>query len=350
MSAGRYRQAALLVGVVGLIAAALAWAFDPTGFYRAWLPALVFVLGLPIGAMSLIFVHAMAGGGWGAEIGPQLRAIAVSLPFLLIAIVPILIGMPWLYPWTHPEEAATLTNRFWLERPFFIGRTIFYAVVWLGLAWAAQAPIIPRPRAAIAMMLLALTWTFAGIDWTLSRYPHWFSTAYGMMWLSRDALDAVTLATLMRLAVPPAPGRPMVSDLAKLMLGGVMLWSYLVFMQFLIVWESDLSDEIPWYIDRTSRGWAWVAGFAFFATFLLPFFLLLGHSARSWPRRVAAVGALLLAGRVAYIWWLAAPPASFNWADPAALAAVAGLGWWLMARVRPITVPAEPHLARLRHG
>ncbi len=46
-----------------------------------------------------------------------------------------------------------------------------------------------------------------------------------------------------------APGD---EDLGKLMLALLVLWGYFVFMQFLIVWNSDLGSDAPWYV--TARG------------------------------------------------------------------------------------------------
>ena len=48
-------------------------------------------------------------------------------------------------------------------------------------------------------------------------------------------------------------------DLGKLLLALVVLWIYLDFMQLLIVWQSDLAAEAPWYLARARGFWGAVA-------------------------------------------------------------------------------------------
>ena len=48
-------------------------------------------------------------------------------------------------------------------------------------------------------------------------------------------------------------------DLGRLLQGLLVLWVYLDFMQFLIVWQSDLPQEAAWYrraLDRPVGGLA----------------------------------------------------------------------------------------------
>ena len=54
-----------------------------------------------------------------------------------------------------------------------------------------------------------------------------------------------------------------------------MLWAYMSFCQFLIIWSGNLTEEIPWYLRRTSGGWQWVALALIVFNFFLPFFVLL---------------------------------------------------------------------------
>ena len=42
-------------------------------------------------------------------------------------------------------------------------------------------------------------------------------------------------------------------SLGRLLLGLLVFWAYLDFMQVLIVWESDLAKEAPWYAALERR-------------------------------------------------------------------------------------------------
>ena len=86
----------------------------------------------------------------------------------------------------------------------------------------------------------------------------WTSTIYGVMLIIADAL--ATLALMIVVAGFLAADRPMSRDrdagpfqrLGNLLLAFVMLWAYMSFCQFLIIWSGNLTEEIPWYLRRTS--------------------------------------------------------------------------------------------------
>lgn len=340
-----------LAGAALLVLALVTWIFDPPGFARGWLAMATIAIGLPLGAMALIFAHALAGGAWGEAVGRELRRIAVALPFLLPLLIPVLIGLHLLYPWTNPGPAGTLDKAWWLNPAFFVIRTLIYAAIWFVLALWAQEPAIPRPRAAVAMILLVLTVTFSAIDWILSRDPHWFSTDFGMVVLARDALDALALALVLRLGATRGVPDLTLSDLAKLLLGGVILWTYLDFMQFLIVWESDLPREAGWYVARLQEFWVSVAGLLVALSFLLPFFALLSGRVRRDPNRIRQIAGLLLLLRLPYHWWLVNPSdptgAVIGLPDLLAVVGLVALGAWFLREER--SFPTLPRL-RLGHG
>ena len=52
------------------------------------------------------------------------------------------------------------------------------------------------------------------------------------------------------------------NDLGNLLLAFVMLWAYLQYFQYLLIWAGNLSDEIPWYLERTNGALATGGGAA----------------------------------------------------------------------------------------
>ena len=126
------------------------------------------------------------------------------------------------------------------------------------------------------------------------------------------------------------------ADLGRLLLGLTVLWAYLDFVQLLIIWQSDLAEEAPWYIARATGIWAWVAGLVAFGHFALPFVVLLSAARQSSRRAVLGVAALLVAMEILRGWWLVLPgePRVPGWIDLACLLAFAGLGFGLAARLR----------------
>ncbi|MBP2302436.1 hypothetical protein [Azospirillum picis] len=329
----------LLLAAAGGAACAAGALVDPQAVLRGWLASLAFWIGLPLGAMMLLFAHDLTGGRWGAAAVPPLRAMVAALPLALLLLLPVLVWLPQIYPWARPEEAAHLRNQFYLNTPFFLARAATYAVVWLLLAWAAlrRPGTGANPVAAPGLILLGLTGSFAAVDWMMSVEPDWGSSIYGMMIISGQLLGALALATLAAvLGGRPDGGRVdggrvdpgQRNDLGSLLIAAVLLWFYLSFMQFLIVWQENLPQEITWYVRRLAGGWGWTAVLGALAQGAVPFLALVWWPVKRSRRGLAAVCALLLAAHLMECWWLILPglEGGFTWFAPAAALAMGGAG------------------------
>jgi hypothetical protein len=323
---------AWILGLVGVFGSALGGIFAPASFRYAWLAALFVWLAWPLGSMALLFVHALTGGRWGFAIRPALVAGVCTAPLLLPAIIPYAFTVHALYAWLDPHVAARLDNSWYLNGRFFAWRAACYVIAWLVLAALALLALRPgRPPAVLArlappaLIVLAVTVTFAAIDATLSLDPKFVSSAYGMIIAAEFALFALAIAALA--SAPFIGDRETLADIGKLMLALVVLWTYLDFMQLLIVWSSDLQDESPWYIARSSHGWGAAAVAIGVCHFGLPFFLLLSGRLQRSRAVVMFVAALLIAIEIVRGWWLVLPaaPRGVGLVDLAAVLAIGGI-------------------------
>ena len=330
MTRGRAERLAWLIGCTGLLFALLGWLMEPDVFAYAWLAAVSAWTGWPLGCLALLLTHALTGGRWGFAIRPYLLDGIGTLPLLLAAIIPLLFVWPELYPWLRPVGTGTFGNAFYLNAPFAIGRGIIYLIVWFGLAAfalrAATRGVIATPFAAIGLLLLAFTVTFAAVDGTMSLDPHFASSSYGMMAGAESGLLALSVCVLAAALDPRVPPDAF-DDVGRLLLGLLVLWAYLDFMQLLIVWNSNLPNEAPWYVARASHGWGTMAAVVAIGHFLLPFFALMSPRLRRTRLGLASVAALLIAMEALRVWWLVLPADHrfVGWIDVAAMLAIAGL-------------------------
>ena len=271
--------------------------------------------------VELLMIHALTGGRWGDAIGPALRLGVGTLPLLLPALVPLLLLLPRLYPWAQPN--VVLDNAFYLNLPFAAGRLVIYLVSWFGLAWRVLHGRNVATVAPAGLILLAVTFTFATIDLTMSLDPKFNSSIYGMLALAGAGLLALSVAILARTGIAETTGR---RDLGRLLLGTVVLWTYLDFMQLLIIWQSDLASDAPWYIGRSSGFWGAVALAVAAGHFLLPFGLLLFRPLQGSRAVLAGVTTLLLAMEGVRAWWPGLPTwrSGISWADAACMLAFVG--------------------------
>jgi hypothetical protein len=351
-----------------LLAAAVAGGLllAPRLLLAVWLAAWWWALGLVLGCHANAWMSRLSGGRWGEVMqAGALRARAL-LPWLLLALLPIAVGHAWLYPWAGPAahwlpaHARPGFLRAWLSPTFFLLRLALYALGW----WWLTRPVAlqHKGRAALALVLYTVLGTLAAVDLLMSLLPGWYSTAFGLVVLSVQALAGSAAATLVAAMSPAAqanpprgPGSvPVSRDLGNLLLMWVMTWAYLAFMQFLIIWAENLPREIAWYVPRLQTGWQWIGLALVFVQLVLPFVALLFRSIKDRPRQLARIAALLLFASALDVAWTVLPSVDAHnlhgwWMLPLTLA---GMGLLLFGNLpaAPHSVPGPAMAEGMRHA
>lgn len=381
-SLAAFRQRWMIVGVVAAIVAIIGAFVSPDQFFRGYLMGYMWTLGIALGSLALLMVGHLSGGNWWMLTRRIFEAAAGTLPVWAILFIPVIVGMPKLFVWTHPEHVTgdhvLMSKAGYLNTPFWIGRAVLYFAIWIALTWFLRkwsarqdtdaSPLVWKRMKTVAapgILIYGLTITFASVDWVMSLDPHWFSTIYGMLFMAGQALSALSFAIAMLVLL--ARYTPMsevvredrLHDLGKLMLALTMVWAYFSFSQWLIIWMANLPEEIGWYLHRIKNGWQWVALGLILLQFALPFALLLSRDLKRDARRLVPVAFLVFFARFVDIFWLVAPNPfpgpqyhhiGFHWTYVAAPLAL--LGIWLAVFAynlskRPLLVATEPQLARL---
>jgi len=349
------RNAALIVGIAGLLVSIPGLIWSPQQFFRAYLLAYFFCLGFPLGCMAILMMHHLTGGGWGYLIRRALEAGTRTISVMAILYIPLLLGMRQLYPWTRADAALNpeyQSKHFYLNTPFFIGRVIFYFVAWIALSallnrWSASEDSGNDRGAAgklegmsgPGLILWGLTITYSSVDWIMSLEPSWFSTIYGMLVMIVATLSALSFVILVarRVAIREpisqiaTPQR--FNDLGNLLLTFVMLWAYLGFSQFLITWSGNTTEEISWYMSRGRGSWAGLALVLIIFHFAVPFALLLSRDVKRKPNSLSIVAALLIALTLIDAYWLIVPAFQTNgprvyWTNFSLVAGIGGVWLW----------------------
>jgi hypothetical protein len=342
-------RAAWMAAGAGLAGTAVGSIAAPATFPHAWLAALVTWLGWPLGCMGLLLIHALTGGGWGHAIRPQLVAGMFTLALLPPVLIPLILVLPSLYPWLLPEVAANLDNRFYLNLPSFAGRGIGYLIVWFGLRFLILRIMLHAGSEArlariapMGLILLAVTVTFSAVDTTMSLNPHFVSSVYGLINIAEMGLLALSVSVFAATVAQPLTSKTL-RNLGRLLLALVILWAYLDFVQLLIIWQSDLPNEAPWYIIRLTGGWGLVGAAIAAGHFLLPFFVLLSPRIQQSRLGIACVTALLIFSAIAYGWWLVVPASGqgFGIVDVLAMLGITGSAAALALRMPPLPDLAE---------
>ena len=375
------RQRSLIVGLVGLAAAAAGAFINPGQFYHSYLLAFLFWLAAALGGLALTMLQHMSGGGWGVVLRRILEAAARTLPWMAVLFLPIAFGARELYPWTDAAKVATdhvlQEKAIYLNLPFFLARAALYFAIWIGLTWfltrwSAEQDRTGNPAIAVRMqrmsagglVVYAVTMTLASIDWGMSLEPHWFSTMYGFLFIIGQALMGLSLAIIMaRRLSREQPMLPVYKaghfhDFGKLLFAFTMLWAYLSFSQFLIIWSANLPEEIPWYMHRMNHGWEAIGIGLMVCHFAVPLLVLLSRQSKRNPAILAAMALWLIAMRFLDLFYLIGPEAypsglDFSWMDVAAMVGLGGVWMTVFAsnlKSRPLLPLGDLELASALQG
>lgn len=286
---------------------------------RAYLWAWIFWAGLSLGALALGLLFRVTGGEVGPTIAPALERIEARWPIFAALFLPLLFALRFLYPWADPAVRAGLGGHAAVafSPVFFAGRSVFYLLVWCGLRR------MKRRHPAAALLLHVLVATLASIDWMLSLESEWTSTIYGLLLVVAQALGAYAYTLVVRKDGDETP--KLRRDLGNLLLAFAMTWTYLAFMQFLIIWSGDLPREAAWYVHRSHGGWPVVAAAFALGIWAVPMISLLFRKTKMRPKRLRGVALGVLVAGALTVYWDVAP--SFHPAS--ALPSVADLGCFL---------------------
>jgi uncharacterized membrane protein YiaA len=309
----------ILLIVIGLAAflIGLLTSHGHTG-QRLWANLLVngyFFFTISLASLFFLALQYISEMAWGVTTQRIFQATMSFMPFSAVALLLVFIGgsLHWnhIYHWmaegitdptSHHYDAIIAGKSAYLNQPFFWGRTIAYFAVWLffanwfrkkslaedklSLASGETSPIYKRSifMGVLFIAFFAYTSSSSAWDWLMSIDTHWFSTMYGWyafsgMWVSSMTIVLLLVIYLKSLGHLKEVNDSHIHDLGKWMFAISMLWSYLWFSQFMLIWYSDIPEEVTYYIERFNDYKVLYMG-TFVVNFILPFFVLMSRDAK----------------------------------------------------------------------
>jgi len=326
------RDRALLAGILGLLGCAIGLLFAPRDALIAWLVAWLAWGSIPVGALALLMLVALIPGTWRELYERPLQLGATLMPLVAVSVVPLLIGVGLIYPWTSPAVAAGYASfkGAWLSTGFFVVRTTIYLGVLSLLAWG-MLTAEPRLRARIAaagVILYGLIGSLIGIDFAESTEPAFHSSIYGLLALSNQWLAGISFAILLGLwnGEGKAPRAA-----AGVLVTAILIWGYMHAMQYIVIWAGDIPEEVRWYLERGGP-WAALAWALYGLQGLVSFAVLLSPQVRSSRIAMMALASLTLVMRLIENAWMVLPGIrGVDWTVAplilAASLAMLGFGW-----------------------
>jgi hypothetical protein len=321
ITGARFRFAMLAAAVAASAALIVLAIIAPRQAAAGWLIGFLFWSQIPVGSLLLSMIHALTGGRWGLMLRPVLAPAALTVPWLLIAIVPVFIAIPALYPWVHQSGIRPDVAAHYLNVPFFIARSVIALVIWSALSLLVERVTGPLALlvAGVGLLLYGVTISSVAIDWFLSLQPPFVSSSFAASVGIMQMVSAMAWAALL---APEPEGDTAVGDIGGLLLAFVLGITYVDFMAFLVIWYGDLPDRILWFVARDHWPWSALAGAWFVFGSVAPILSLLLGRIRHNRFALRAVSASVLAGSLLYTAYLIAPSFGASALVPAALATI----------------------------
>jgi hypothetical protein len=341
--AGKLTVIGGIVGVVGLVIGALLGQMEGDGFRHyqfSFLVAFWWGLTIVLGGLFFVTLQHLTRAKWSVAVRRVAEVFASTIPLFavlsLIFVIPVLMGNGVEYPWADHaivEADHNLHKKSWyLNVGFFIGRMIFYFVIWflfsnMYLRRSVKQDTSGEPNltlklwpvSAPGMILFAITISFCAIDLIMSLEPAWFSTIFGV-YIFSGAVQAIYSTMALTFLFLQSRGRLTESitpdhyhDLGKMMFAFVVFWAYIAFSQFMLIWYANIPEETFWYIQRTVNAqtgenvWLGLAWFLVVANFGIPFFGLMSRHVKRNRKALAFWAIWLLVMHYLDLYWLIMP-------------------------------------------
>lgn len=317
-----------------------------------------FYFAIALGALFFYALQYAAEVGWSAYIKRFFEAMFAYIPIGLAVIVVVLLAgklfhAHHLFHWmdhslyhefmstgegavTYSDtlEAGMVANpnydRIIADKApyfgwFFWVRTIAYVVTFVVFArlfrkWSLQEDreggtdlhFFQRRRSALFLVFFAVFSSTMAWDWLMSIDTHWFSTLYGWytfsgMWVSTMIFALVSLLYLRSKGYFPELNDSHVHDMAKWMFAISMLWAYLWFSQFMLIWYSNIPEEVIYFTQRFFTDYKVPFLIMFFVNFAVPFYVMIARDAKRNPKFILPVAFLIFVGHFVDTYLLVIP-------------------------------------------
>ena len=322
--------------------------------------ALLLALPLALGGLYFTAFNHVGGSSWNISIRRLAEHSVYYLPVVFVFMLLVFVGSGDVFHhWVHaPEDDKLIAWKSpWLNLASFIGRNIFWMLLWLFFGWVFIKKSLAQDQdgdvkhsrslakySAIFLVVFALTYSFSSWDLSLSLEPHWFSTLWAVYIFSGLVLTIFAALVLWAWYLKgqgyygKAFNENHLHDLGKYIWGHTIFWAYIAVSQYMLIWYAAIPEETAFYKTRVENGWLYVSFALALIRFVLPFILLLKRESKRKFGYMASIAVLILIGQVWDMYWIAYPTLAhgklilLSWQEIGPLAFVIGSYIFVLAK------------------
>ena len=250
--------------------------------WSAFYVALFFFLGISLLVLAFYAAQRVAQSGWSIVLFRVFEAVSANIipTSILMALIVVLSALHFnhLFPWmgegifdptSENYDPIIDAKSWWMNLPGWVIRSMVYLALWNAYRFFIRKSSIAEDTAddnyktykknynasVIFLVVFMITETLMSWDWIMSIDPHWFSTLFGWYVFASMFVSGITTIALVTIYLKSKGYLEFVNDshihdLGKFMFGISVFWTYLWFSQFMLIWYSNIPEEVTYFITR----------------------------------------------------------------------------------------------------
>ena len=293
---------------------------------RAWANIFIntfFFMSISLAAAFFLGLQYAAEAGWATTVKRIIEAVSWFMPWgLSLMLLYFILGqlhVHHIYLWMDPtvvESDPLIKAKIGYFGLFWWVRTFAYITLWLMFTYRLRKNSIDADNLDTAgsnamhlknvklsawfMVVFAVTSSTSSWDWVMSIDIHWFSTLFGWylfagMWVSAITFMILLIVWLKKLGYMEFVTESTIHDMGKWMFAISFLWTYLYFSQFMLIWYSNIPEEVIYFQTRWEnyKALMWTV---LFVNFAFPMILLMSRDSKRNFWFLTIVGSIIFVG------------------------------------------------------
>jgi hypothetical protein len=243
--------------------------------------ACLFFMLIAMGALAFYAIQQVAQAGWSPVLFRVMQGItAYLLPGSIIFFILLLLSgfhFNHLFVWMndgvtevgHENYDALIAGKSgYLNFPFWIIRAAIFIAGWNLYRHLSRKNCLAQDESndnsfykknfkmsAAFLVFFIVTESIMSWDWIMSVDPHWFSTLFGWYVFASFFVSGITTISMVTLYLKSKGylenvNSSHIHDLSKFMFGISVFWTYLWFSQFMLIWYSNIPEEVTYFKTR----------------------------------------------------------------------------------------------------
>ncbi len=243
--------------------------------------ACIFFLLISLGVLAFYAIQQVAQAGWSPVLFRVMQGITAYLPVASIIFFVLLLlsgfHVNHLFIWMnegvtevgHENYDALIAGKSgYLNVAFWLSRATIFLLGWNLYRYLSRKNCLAQDEAndnafykknfklsAGFLVFFIVTESIMAWDWIMSVDPHWFSTLFGWYVFASFFVSGITTISLVTLYLKSKGylenvNSSHIHDLSKFMFGISVFWTYLWFSQFMLIWYSNIPEEVTYFKTR----------------------------------------------------------------------------------------------------